>query len=163
TSRKWQKEHDRPGTPGLRRLHRLAVATVAVVFLQLILGAIMRHIHAGTAISTFPLAWGMWVPPLQSRSVQVNFAHRVWALVLALRSRRPADLRLAREAVLAPSRLADFAMLTKPRITFLVLVCAFVGFRAGARGALAWGPLLEALLGTALLASGASALNQFLE
>lgn len=232
TSPRWQEEQETPGTPALRRLHRLAIVTTALVFLQLVLGAVMRHTHAGTAISTFPLAWGMWIPPLQSRNVQIHFAHRVGALfvalhvillalrvfrghgrearlvrpallllallglqislgaatvlsdkavlpttahvavgalvlaasvVIVLRSRRPADLGLAREVRAAPSRLADLVTLTKPRVSLLVLLTTLVGFCLGARGGIAPQALLEALLGTALLAGGASALNQLIE
>jgi heme o synthase len=60
------------------------------------------------------------------------------------------------------SRFADFVELTKPRITFMILFTVFVGLVLGTGGRL--GPvLLPTLLGTALVSSGASALNQYLE
>lgn len=61
------------------------------------------------------------------------------------------------------SRTADFLELTKPRITVLVLATTLVGFYVGARGAISSSLLLHTLLGTGLIASGASALNQYLE
>ncbi|MFY9552203.1 MAG: heme o synthase [Thermoanaerobaculia bacterium] len=62
----------------------------------------------------------------------------------------------------APSRAADFLELTKPRITALVLVTAAVGYAVGGRG---FSPFafLVFLAGTALVCSGASALNQYAE
>ena len=53
-------------------------------FLQLIIGAAMRHYNAGLAIPTFPLAFGKIIPPLPSFPVAINFAHRVGAVVVAL-------------------------------------------------------------------------------
>jgi heme o synthase len=55
------------------------------------------------------------------------------------------------------------ADLTKARLTSLVLLTTLVGFYLGTRGAVDYGLMMYALLGTALLASGASALNQLLE
>ncbi|HVQ30066.1 MAG TPA: protoheme IX farnesyltransferase, partial [Vicinamibacteria bacterium] len=67
-------------------------------------------------------------------------------------------------AVLAKSAAAtDFLELTKPRITVMVVFTALVGFVMGSRGGVApWG-LAAVLLGVALVASGASALNMLLE
>jgi heme o synthase len=59
--------------------------------------------------------------------------------------------------------MADLAQLVKARLTFLVLVTTTVGFYAGWRGAMDFGALLHAVLGTALAAGGAAALNQWWE
>src|SRR5437773_10154172 len=61
------------------------------------------------------------------------------------------------------SRVALFCELIKARLTFLVLLTTLVGFYVGFRGAMDYPLLLHTLLGTGLLASGAAALNQFLE
>jgi protoheme IX farnesyltransferase len=61
------------------------------------------------------------------------------------------------------SAAAVFSELFKLRLTALVLLTTFVGFYAGWRGAMAWGLMLNTVLGTALLAAGASALNQLME
>ena len=69
---------------------------------------------------------------------------------------------VAAEFASAPSRAADLLELTKPRITFLVVVTAAVGYALGApvfHGA----AFLAVLAGTALVAGGASALNQYAE
>lgn len=60
-------------------------------------------------------------------------------------------------------RSVDFLELTKPRITSLVCVTAGVGFWVGSKDSVEWGRMFHLLVGTALSASGGSALNQFLE
>jgi len=59
--------------------------------------------------------------------------------------------------------LAVYADLTKARLTFLVLLTTLVGFYLGYRGPMDYLLMLHTVLGTALVASGASALNQLLE
>jgi cytochrome c oxidase assembly protein subunit 15 len=85
-----------------------AALATAVVFLQLALGAVMRHIGAGLAIPDFPLAAGRLIPPFDSAGVAVHFAHRAFALLvlaavtrLLLRARRSGEPRLVRTASLA--------------------------------------------------------------
>ena len=60
-------------------------------------------------------------------------------------------------------RFADLLELTKPRITFLVLITTLVGFYMGSRESLQLMLLFHTIVGTGLVASGASALNQFME
>jgi cytochrome c oxidase assembly protein subunit 15 len=60
----------------------LAAATTAIVYIQIIVGALMRHMHAGLAIPDFPLAFGHLVPPMFSVPIAVNFAHRCGAVVV---------------------------------------------------------------------------------
>jgi cytochrome c oxidase assembly protein subunit 15 len=72
-----------PDDPGLRRL---TVLTIAVIYLQILIGATMRHTGAGLAIPDFPLAFGQIVPPpanLVTGPVAVHFAHRLVALAAA--------------------------------------------------------------------------------
>jgi protoheme IX farnesyltransferase len=59
------------------------------------------------------------------------------------------------------SRAADFLALTKPRITFFILMSTAVGFLCGAHlgHPWTWRTLLHTLLGTGLIASGTAALN----
>jgi heme o synthase len=61
------------------------------------------------------------------------------------------------------ARAMDFVELTKPRITFMVLVSTIVGFYMGTEGRLPAFLLFHTIVGTALVASGASALNQYFE
>ncbi|MEO8431337.1 MAG: heme o synthase [Acidobacteriota bacterium] len=62
----------------------------------------------------------------------------------------------------APSRANDFLELAKPRITFLVVVTAAVGY-ALAPGAYDLAVFAALVLGTAFVSGGASALNQYWE
>lgn len=67
------------GSPSLRVL---AYAVFAAIYVQLVLGALVRHMDAGLAIPDFPLAFGQIIPPLHAKTVAVHFAHRVWAMVV---------------------------------------------------------------------------------
>jgi protoheme IX farnesyltransferase len=59
--------------------------------------------------------------------------------------------------------MRDFLELTKPRITILILICTAVGYFFGCRNLFHLSILAHVLLGTALMASGTSALNQWYE
>lgn len=58
--------------------------------------------------------------------------------------------------------MRDFLELTKPRITVLILICTAVGYSFG-RASFDLTTLIHVLLGTALMASGTAALNQWYE
>jgi cytochrome c oxidase assembly protein subunit 15 len=81
TGRAWGPPRARPlelGAP----LPALAATATGAVFLQLVLGALVRHTGAGLAIPDFPLAFGRLVPPIETPLVAVHFAHRVGAAVV---------------------------------------------------------------------------------
>jgi len=59
--------------------------------------------------------------------------------------------------------MKDYVELTKPRVTWLILISTGVGFWFGTSGPVSWLVLLHAILGTALLASGTFTLNQWYE
>jgi protoheme IX farnesyltransferase len=63
----------------------------------------------------------------------------------------------------APSRAADFLTLTKPRLNSLVLVTTAAAYYLGDGHLLPWTRLFHTIAGTALVAGGASALNQLWE
>ena len=63
-------------------LRLLATGTTALVYGQLILGALMRHTGAGLAIPDFPLAFGRLLPPFESQAVIVHFLHRLGAVIV---------------------------------------------------------------------------------
>ena len=65
-----------------RSLRVPAALVTAIVFIQLLLGAIMRHLHAGLAIPDFPLFSGRLLPPLHDLKVLIHFTHRSWALLV---------------------------------------------------------------------------------
>jgi heme o synthase len=59
--------------------------------------------------------------------------------------------------------MRDLLELTKPRITVLILICTAVGYFFGCWNSYHLSILAHVLLGTALMASGTSALNQWYE
>ena len=65
-------------------LRRLSAATTLMVYVQILLGATMRHTNAGMAIPTFPLAFGHLVPPAWTPGIAIHFAHRVGALLVTI-------------------------------------------------------------------------------
>lgn len=75
-----------PPAPPVRdcMLRRVAAVTTALVFIQILLGATMRHTGAGLAIPDFPLAFGRLVPHVWNFGVAVHYAHRVGAVIVTL-------------------------------------------------------------------------------
>jgi cytochrome c oxidase assembly protein subunit 15 len=86
------------------RVRRLMTAATVLIFAQLIIGATMRHQHAGLAIPDFPLAYGkLWpamdvdsvarynqqrlealaVNPITSFQIGLQMAHRLLAFAIA--------------------------------------------------------------------------------
>ncbi len=63
-------------------LRTLATTTSAIIYMQILVGAVMRHTDAGLAIPDFPLMFGRLVPDHWNAGIAVHFAHRVGALVV---------------------------------------------------------------------------------
>lgn len=92
TSKWWQDRRTTGSQPLLGAQHGLktrdtnngvvhvAVAAVIVVYLQLIIGATMRHYQAGLAIPDLPLAYGKLLPPATTLGLAEVNAHRAWQL-----------------------------------------------------------------------------------
>lgn len=59
------------------RLFWLSAIAVGIIYLQLVVGAVMRHYQAGLAIPDFPLAYGGIFPPLSSQSLNEINAWRI--------------------------------------------------------------------------------------
>lgn len=83
TSRDWKRglptAGERIGRPSLPYLSAM---TTGAVYLQLMLGALMRHTGSGLAIPDFPLSFGRVIPPLDTPNIAIHFAHRVGALLV---------------------------------------------------------------------------------
>src|SRR5580692_10906132 len=82
----------------------------------------------------------------------MNQSHEILAPPIEAVHAQPAEQGIA----------ADLAMLTKARLTMLVLITTFVGF-CMASDRIDWLLLFNTLLGTALVAGSAAVLNQFIE
>lgn len=65
-------------------LQRVAIATTAVIYVQILIGATMRHTGAGLAIPDFPLSFGHLIPPHWDSKIAIHFAHRVGAAVVTV-------------------------------------------------------------------------------
>src|SRR5258706_5598467 len=61
------------------------------------------------------------------------------------------------------ARVGAYIELTKPRITFLIVLTSAAGFCLGSRGAVNYLVFAHAMIGIALLSSGIATLNQFME
>ncbi len=73
--------------PALRRALGWTVAASAAAYVQILLGAVMRHTGAGLAIPDFPLAFGGLVPSpseFARPGVPIHFAHRIGAGVVTV-------------------------------------------------------------------------------
>lgn len=68
--------------PNDRLLQKLTIATVVMIYVQILMGATMRHTNAGLAIPDFPLAFGHLIPPHWDAKIAIHFAHRVGALLV---------------------------------------------------------------------------------
>ena len=197
-----------------------ATALAALVYVQILVGALMRHLHAGLAIPTFPLPL---VPPSSSLGVIVNYGHRIGAMIVAaaaialfvrllrFESQHPlrqiatllvsvipvqillgaytiwsgkqpvitslhvvsGALTLALSLLLAlmartvgwttsSHRVKDYLELSKARIVAMVLITTAAGYLFGASHFSAL-LLINTLIGTALVAAGTNALNQYVE
>lgn len=108
TSARWVDRPERATDSATRPLRRLALMTTAAIFLQLVIGAIMRHSEAGLVIPDFPTMFGSWLPPLSDAAITdanevlwredllwriglsevtrghmiVHLLHRAWAVVV---------------------------------------------------------------------------------
>ena len=77
----------------------LAVFAASTVYIQLILGAVVRHTESALVIPDFPLSFGHLIPPVSELTtdptapypvavetlraqVMIQFAHRCWAVVV---------------------------------------------------------------------------------
>lgn len=103
----------RPRAEGQVRipLATLCAITTGVTYLQILAGAVMRHLGAGLAIPDFPLSFGMLLPPIWDKYIAVNFAHRcgavivscfiIWTFARVMRAHREqAELRRPAEVLL---------------------------------------------------------------
>ena len=73
---------------------------------------------------------------------------------------RTAELTLASRLA---SRANAYVALTKPDVSFLVLITTAAGFYMGSRGPVDWLHMVHTVFGTMLIAAGTAALNHYIE
>jgi heme o synthase len=174
------------GLPAVQLLHRGIAALIGVVIVVSLLSLLARHrrhpaVRATVALTlaalAFQVAVGAAVVTLQLpaalRGLHLALASAVWAgtVVLAvLAGRLPVagvrvDDRGAIRPVGRPARdvVLDYASLAKPRIIPLLLVTALGGMMMAERGWPSTGLVVLTLLGGALAAAGAGAINCWID
>jgi len=152
TSRWWQTRAQLFDLQDARMPRWLLPATTLLLLAQLVLGATMRHQHAGLAIPDFPLAYGKIWPAMDSSSVMQYNQHRVETTALNPITGLQVGLQMAHRIT---------ALLICITITF----CAWSARRLlGPRHPLTWLTLgwlglilIQALLGAATIWSNKAA------
>lgn len=120
TSRWWFHTSPTLDEPTTRRILRVSLLLVVVVFIQLLLGAVMRHTGSGLAIPDLPLAYDQVVPSLSPEALQRYNELQI-----------KTDLRLAADGPLTAFQIAiHFAHRAWAVAVFAFAVLAFVRFRA---------------------------------
>jgi protoheme IX farnesyltransferase len=135
-------------------VRRWAYITLVTLLAQVIIGAL-------NPILTFPA----WV-----RAIHLGVAAAVWAAsavtaVLAYRQASPQE-ELAEESVEAQAAqpsFGDYVALAKPRIVLLLLITTAATMVVAARGLPPLGTFLATMVGGALAAGGANAINCYMD
>ena len=103
-SNEFFKEASIPNTRNNEMIKKWSVIVFSAVFIQLVLGAWMRHINAGLAIPDFPTVGWSWIPLINEDTLQrindwrfdydlsnitlfpvwVHFIHRLWAVIVLI-------------------------------------------------------------------------------
>lgn len=85
TSKGWIEEQPHRLTDRRSPIRLWAAWTTALVYLQIVIGAVTRHSGAGLAIPDFPLSFGQILPPDWSSLIALQFSHtRVGALTILI-------------------------------------------------------------------------------
>jgi cytochrome c oxidase assembly protein subunit 15 len=75
----YRDSHDTGAT-----MRRLATGATVVIYLQILVGATMRHTGAGLAIPDFPLMFGHLIPDHWNSAIAIHFTHRAGALLVTV-------------------------------------------------------------------------------
>ena len=105
TSGFWANIRAAADVDAIRRLRFWTIGVTVMVFVQLAMGASMRHSHTGLSIPDFPTAYGRILPPLDAASIAainevrvskdaqppisaglilLQYVHRIWALAIVI-------------------------------------------------------------------------------
>jgi heme a synthase len=105
TSRFWAHIKAAGDVDAVRRLRSWTIGVTVMIFVQLAMGASMRHSHTGLSIPDFPAAYGRILPPLDAASIAainevrvsrdaqpsisaglilLQYVHRIWAVTIAI-------------------------------------------------------------------------------
>jgi cytochrome c oxidase assembly protein subunit 15 len=113
TGRNWAGAQEAARSDGsFPPLPSLCLASTVMIFIQLVLGALVRHTGSGLAIPDFPLAFGRLVPPVLRGQVLIAYLHRLGALGVILIVSWTAARILRRHAEVAALRRPAVLMLS---------------------------------------------------
>ncbi len=84
TSPGWETHESPVEDRGSPRLRTLTVLTTVLIYVQILIGALVRHTGSGLAIPDFPLAFGRLVPPVFTNQILMNYLHRIGAVVVSI-------------------------------------------------------------------------------
>ena len=174
------------GLPAIQLLHRGAAAVIGLLIVFSLVSVLARHrrqpaVRATVALTLAALAFQVAVGaavvslqlPASLRGLHLALASAVWAgtVILAVIVQRlsphPALPPRGREidVVRRPARdvVLDYVSLAKPRIIPLLLITALGGMMMAERGWPSTGLVVLTLLGGALAAAGAGAINCWID
>src|SRR2546429_259526 len=174
------------GYPAIQLLHRGLAAAIGVLIIVSLFALLNRHrvqraVRATVALTLAALAFQVAVGaavvtlhlPAALRGLHLALASAVWTgtVVLAViasrlpRAEQPLGIRGASRSAGRPVRdvVLDYISLAKPRIIPLLLITALGGMMMAERGWPSTGLVLLTLLGGALAAAGAGAINCWID
>jgi protoheme IX farnesyltransferase len=174
------------GLPSIQLLHRGVAGLIGLLIVVSLLSVLARHrqhraVRATVALTlaalTFQVAVGAAVVllhlPAALRGLHLALASAVWAgtVVLAVLANRlplagePADEWSRARPIARPARdvVLDYVSLAKPRIIPLLLITALGGMMMAERGWPSTGLVVLTLLGGAMAAAGAGAINCWID
>src|SRR5438094_421209 len=150
------------GSPAIQLLHRGVAAVIGLLVVMSLLWVLARHRHEPAVRATVALTLAA-----------LALASAVWTgtVVLAViasrlpRAEQPLGIRGASRSAGRPVRdvVLDYISLAKPRIISLLLITALGGMMMAERGWPSTGLVLLTLLGGALAAAGAGAINCWID
>ena len=104
----------------MRSLARLGVASVALTYLHLVFGGIVRITGSGMGCGDhWPKCLGSWIPPFENPTIMIEWTHRLLALLVILSI---ASLAFVSRARRAEPGVAGRGGVERPAWTALVLV-----------------------------------------
>src|SRR5437899_3064711 len=174
------------GSPAIQLLHRGVAAVIGLLVVISLLSVLARHrrepaVRATVALTLAALAFQVAVGaavvtlhlPAVLRGLHLALASAVWTgtVVLAVIASRlppaeqPLGIRDASRSAGRPVRdvVLDYISLAKPRIIPLLLITALSGMMMAERGWPSTGLVVLTLLGGALAAAGAGAMNCWID
>jgi len=109
-----------PPVPTTSGLHRALVVAAALVYLQIVLGALVRHTHSALACTTeIPFCFGQLWPSAAPFQSQVHMAHRIFGVLVAL--------AISPIGVFAARRLGGILRLAALAVPILVVIQVAIG------------------------------------